>query len=792
MKKVLRNNTYYELEKAINNVLFGYDFAGKLFDRKIIKRIELYNLNYKKELIDNVEWIILDKDLKEKVFRIFKEETIKIFNYKSNISISELTKEMLEIDFYDYEKIKEELEKRKIIIPSISDGITPFKNKKVSIVHLRRPINKMFFYKKHIDEILDMIDSYIDIRDIEEYNKRYTFPLNIALIEKKFNIKAYSKIPFLSKGLYVKKTDIDYIKSQLLYSQEMENTNTQFERLQIMIKYSKYRTNKVETIAMFLDYCRDKSNSNKNNSNENSWIKIYELLCSETLLHKELKDMSNEEQYDFSKKIFYLVNDYSRVKKEVSYLLRYLKMNYNLKGLCEYKLIRDFEEVEPYSEESFLKVLLVIFNILLDKETVIVLIDNIKLSGCLLYIYMHYCIAWRRSDLINQLPKPNMNLIGRFIGNNDFNDWIKKKENTFSEEMGKLICEDIEDKVKLFNLKSSKTNSTLTCIIPQHMHQTLGLLFCICESNRKNYKHIHNKNDSLILSYLPNGTLIIDEINENFNIDLSIILDDNFSNLRAVKSFLNIINNKSEEFDLACGYYLSQILRGHNKSKDKLLAETTKIYLNKDVSQASITAFLNGTMGCIKYNLLSIIDEEFDLDTSMKKLEKSYCLDITPKKIEETFNLLYKKSKLVDNFFKEHLTTITKKENFLRELFYGKDYGKHNGTKCLIKVMKSSENKIKKIGITDNNDCVYNTSSCIGCSYLVTMKCFIYEFEEKFNEMLESLEKSKSELDKHMNIKRFLDLYLPLIIEIQNEFGEELTKQILDTERYNSILKELN
>ena len=278
---------------------------------------------------------------------------------------------------------------------------------------------------------------------------------------------------------------------------------------------------------------------------------------------------------------------------------------------------------------------------------------------------------------------------------------------------------------------------------------------------------------------------------KNFNIDLDEILEGGFKNIRMNKGFMTLVKEKAEELNLAYSYYYAQVARGH-KSTDESLSETTKIYLQKDISRASVMAFSTGTMGSIAYTLLQLVDNTFDSKLDSYKIEAIKSLNMTPYDIENNVKIISNKISKIKTEIEHYLKNIGNKKNLLKEILYTqKSYGIDEKCKCLIKITREGElgiNRIKSKNYKKEMNaikwCPYDRKTCIGCEYLIALRYFIYEFDKKFNDVLNDLEEATTEIDKDIAISSINELYIPLINDLAIVIGEEQISRIVDVNRY--------
>ncbi|SCJ87525.1 Uncharacterised protein [uncultured Clostridium sp.] len=796
----LNCSTSKELLDKINNlfIIGGYTQLNTSTLKKIFKENNLqlipptYIANFSSSNL------ISQKDVDiilSKVELLFKTKILCISNltYDDYINLSKA-------EFFDnyvaYSEIEDSL-KEFIAFPKHSSdyGFTYkfniFAKTNIRVIGLRSPVNNIFINKKDFDEVIETLKTYTSIYDIQKTLKLNTIDRRSFEAQ---NIDLFYNLPLTKEGIYVKTEDAKKFIDSYNYKKDLAAANTVFERYMLRINYSPNPKESLipQTLKFFNDFVLLKSNKIKSiGGRDTAYYDLYNILCD--TLKTDLTSITGELLQKELNKILLLASAKYRTKEAWVGFLDFLKLNCtHFKPTETIKLVSTSNKLQAYSRESFINLAMVLIDIIEDKNLIKKTYRNWNNSSALCYVFLHLCLAWRRNDLTTKLPSPNLNLISNLKDYNDFIEWLESG-NELSERVSLLICHDIETKVKRFNFTASKNNENLACVIPKFLSRHLALILCINEANKQLAHKKYNKTNRLDISFTKRGIENVNSIFvKEFNTDLVAILGEPFNNIKATKSFLTLITEKSEEFGLAYGYYFAQKLRAH-KSSPEVLSNTTKIYLDKDISKASVMAFAVGTMGSIKYNLLSLVDDEFNTTSLFNQANSIVALNLTPSQIESATKTLAIKSEDIKNNLLKILTTKERKDNFIRELLYGKNsYGKHNDTKCLFKIIKNMDNKVTEISVNENTQCPFRTESCIGCANLISTRYFMYFIEDKFNKVLDSLENSTSQIDKDIHIGRLQELYLPTILDMFDIFGKETIANLLNTKRYKELIQSLN
>ena len=755
----LNCSTSKELLDKINNlfIIGGYTQLKTATLKKIFKEnnIQLIPPTY----ISNFSSfnLISQKDVDiilSKVELLFKTKILCINNLTYDDYLN-LSKDEFFDNYVTYNEIEDSI-KELITFPKhpsdygFNYKFNIFANTNIRVIGLRSPVNNIFINKKDFDKAIETLKTYTSIYDIQKTLKLNT--IDSRSFEAQ-SIDLFYNLPLTKEGIYVKTDDAKKFIDSYNYKKNLAATNTIFERYMLRVNYSPNPKENLlpQTLKLFNDFVLLKSNKSKAiGGKDTAYFELYNILCD--TLKSDLTSITGELLEKELSKILLLASAKHRTKEAWVSFLDFLKLNCtHFKTAETLKIVYTSNKIEPYSSESFIKLAIALIDIIEDKNLIKKTYRNWNASSALCYVFLHLCLAWRRNDLSTKLPAPNFNLIPNFNEYNDFIEWLESG-NELSEKISLSICNDIETKVKRFNLTASKNSQSLACIIPKFLSKHLALILCINETNKQLAHKKYNRADRLDISFTKRGIETVNSIFINdFNTDLVGILGSSFNNIKATKSFLTLITEKSEEFGLAYGYYFAQKLRAH-KSSPEVLSNTTKIYLDKDISKASVMAFAVGTMGSIKYNLLSLVDDEFNNTPLFNQANSIVALNLTPSQIESATKTLATKSADIKNNLLKILTTKERKDNYIRELLYGKNsYGKHNDTKCLFKIIKNMDNKVTEISVNENTQCPFRTESCIGCANLISTRYFMYYIEDKFNKVLDNLENSTSKIDKEIH-----------------------------------------
>ena len=800
--EVINNNciTSNEIIIEINKIFLGYEYKKtnylpiNLVNLIKEENLKIYNSSFEGNL---TLYTLYPQKTAEYLLKKMSEFAFNNIIYLNNIDKNDylkLNKETLEKDYYTKEELLNIFSENNLRIKQLkrfNNYISLTNNTNIKTIGFKAPISNVFYSKKEVDSLIFELTQYISFNQIrEKYGENYI--KNRAF--ESLNIETKASLPLLSNSVYVKIEDFNIYVNDINFKEKYSQATTIFDKVNTRINYFKNKNEyKLKNLMnLYFKYLLQVSNNSNTKHRDKQLYDMYNFICDN--FTKDINFYTDIELKEYIKKLMLKISDKRRIFDEFISFIRFLNTENEFKGKLNFKKIIEINEEKPYSQEEFLNLILVLIDIVNDEDNIKKILFNFSKSSVLLYVFLHLCMAWRRGDLIENLPNPNLNLIKYGLSPEELLSWINEG-NRLDEKTSILICSDIEEKVNAFRLVTNKTQENLTCIIPKVLAKDLALLICINYAN----KILEKKNNKKLTSdyKLKIGWINKEKINQvflnDFNIDLDKILTDGFRNRKANKSYLTLIVEKSEEFGLMCGYYYAQKLRSHRDRFNKeVYSNTTKIYIDKDVNTTSVMAFALGSMGSIKYNLVNLITNnliELDRDDRVQLINS---INLAPSEIENIYKNLADKSNFIQKILYEKLNG-SNKNSFLQTMIYGNNvYAKHENTKCLFKILKSSEKNIESINVDENINCPYRTQSCIGCNYLIAMRFFTYEFEKKFNSLLEQLNNSNSSIDKEINIKRFTELYLPLILDMQEFFGKDTVRNMLNVDEYKNIVKKIN
>lgn len=663
--------------------------------------------------------------------------------------------------------------------------------KKFNYIELGNELNSYIYIgKEEINQMAEKLSNLMSSRDVMKIvNERLNLDIKYRtfsyVIENEGFVSDVEN-PFKSDWFWVNKSDIDDITSHFDAKNKFNNAETAYGKLQVYLSpMKKIKNDKIpETLKYFDSYCLEKSNKSKRRdviNNATTYKNIYMVITAKLI--KEIYDLNSQEVEELMR---YAESYSQQTARELRLVYNHIVIAKNMPKKVLPISRKKTKEVPAYKLEMYFHVLAKLMTKLCDETFINSLVGDRTLSSLVLYIYTHYISVWRRTDIILDLPKPNLKLIG-FDSGEVFIEWLKLG-NYFTEAMGKIICEDVQEKIYMYRTTANKNGGDLLLYVSEYMYSTYGLLLAICEANRQ-LKQTNGRADvdTLIAKgaiYTQRQREVLPRIFEDVE---DVFEGDVFSNKRANKAFQTYVAAKSEEWNIGVGYILASIFRGH-KINSNLIAEVTKVYITKDVNESSVRAFNMGVMSGVKYRLLEAIG--VDTGDEKKEIDKAVSdIKLTPFQIELTMKNLAEKSKTITEFLDEILTGKDV-ELTVKELLYGKNsYGKHVYTKCLYRAFINSKKGQSEYASNCIEHCVYaNSEGCIGCSFLVAERFFLYEVAKRLSSVVAALNDAKSEVDKRIHFYRIANLYMPLIKEAYTELGMNVVENIIDVDKMMLVM----
>jgi len=799
--KIKKCITRSRFSNIINNTFAGIEYVGLpkygVIDFLRENKLEFVDNYFIGNFYPNNEYLY-PKDTVDKVMEhlndYIKTKKVKLLNIKF--------KEYLALNKNDFENKYKVLEKGDFLslkepynnTKHYSTIYSIFKDTNIKVIWIHK--GETYISKKEFKEYMFFRNGYV-VAKLYFNNLGIKFYAKIAR-NKGIEIMKYKQHSYIKKvdiDRYIKKVDIDRYINVSEYKSEFNGSNSLYDRVRFKIEYYPNKNeNKYPKLKEYImDFTKHTNKSVNTMQYAHPIYRIYNILLDN--MTKDLESKNEAENNRLFSKVIRIVYQSQNRRKMLIQFINYLIYNryFKLNKIID---VKEKGNKEAYTKEQFITLLSKLLEIVDDENNLKKIYRNWNISSAVSYVFMHYCLAWRKMDLVSQLPMPNLNLISTDITDGEsFIRWLENG-NKITYEMAKDICKSLEEETERLRKKAHKNNVKLSCIISDALMNEVAILLCINEANRQihsyKYKRTRYKDRCFNEGYIRHKNIQM-LFKENFDIDVEKILDGIFDNIRMNKGFLTLVKEKAEELNLFA-YHYAEVLRGH-KPKAGALSETTKIYLDKDVARASVIAFATGTMGSVAYTLLQLVDKGFEDKSDIERIEAIQNLNMTPYTIEISLKVMSNKIAAIKNEIQKFFKQGGYKKSFLQELLYGENsYGIEEKTKCLIKIIKKEElgiTRIKSMNYSDekapNKWCPFNRRSCIGCEYMIALRYFIYEFEKKFNQVLDDLEDAISPLDKEIAIESINELYIPVLNDLGIILGSEEVYKVINTKRYKKL-----
>ena len=748
-------------------------------DEFISKETDLYPKETVNKVIENIK--LLCENGKVKLINM---------SYEDYFS---LTKEKFEEDYIEL-SYKKFLELRGVKKADFKTYEAAFKETDVKCIWISK--EGSYISKNEFEEFLDFTENYVNLRtylnDDESAEGLTLLNIKRFLVHNSIDFKKYNG------SCYIDKNDISKFLELRKQIDEFRNANTLYEKFMVKVKY--YKSDKKDKYGKFnstyFKFVEHTCKTNKKTDVVYDMFRVYKALVES--IEVDIQPRNRELNDRLFQKTLLICGKSVKAKKTLIKFNKYLinKCNYSLSEIMD---IRKVVRKEQYSAEAFINLLIKLIEIVADENNIKKLYRNWHLSTAVTYVFMHFTLAWRKMDLVEHLPTPDLRIIPGVYDGESFIQWLEKG-NKLSGKMASDICNSIETITKRINLKANKNNQRLSCVISSSLSKEVATLICICEANKQIHiskstnTNIAYKNLFILMCTAPK--MIQEIIKGEFNIDINEVLQDSFDNIKMNKSFLELVKKKAEELDLAYSYYYAQVARGH-KSNPGSISNTTKIYLEKDISKASLMAFATGTMGSVLHVILDLVDESYKAKTHLEQIESINALNITPYTIENNIMKITNKVSEIKTEIDEYLKGGGNKEEFFKKLLYGQtSYGINEKTKCLLKITRKNDFgivRIKSDNYSDSNNivvCPMGKKSCIGCDYMIALRYFIYEFSRRFEELVGETEQCETETDREICIDALNEIYIPVLNDLASIIGDEV-REVIDIERYLRLVQNI-
>lgn len=406
------------------------------------------------------------------------------------------------------------------------------------------------------------------------------------------------------------------------------------------------------------------------------------------------------------------------------------------------KEILNSRDIRPYTKETYYR-----FGFLILSDTHIWYESYLKKAikrkvdaSVWLYSILCYICGWRSIDIIEQLPRPTLNIEAK-----EFLDLIRNNE--FTKEMANDIVNEVKYKIKYLNLKPKKIDSNkvdkLVLEIPESIIYLVGMLLGICEA------HLQLSNDrnvkTLIARTCKNQTNLKKFFGEEY---IEIFGEEYFNSERAIKNYEMQTTKNGDDMKLGTGYIIASIARNHisrNGEKAKTTSEYLKYFIEMDDSEILIREmFERGVCSFVPYILAQAVYGKEKIHSMKIEDKRNFIEEKIPKSpyelelITKVFDNCVQKSKSdvedIINYYKEKGENPNEKiKLLLKNIIYGLSGSKTENIAC--------------IPVSMGIGCIYpkrKENDCFGCGKEIYFKSYLNELGNYIQKIKQRVYNSKT------------------------------------------------
>lgn len=372
--------------------------------------------------------------------------------------------------------------------------------------------------------------------------------------------------------------------------------------------------------------------------------------------------------------------------------------------------------------------------------------NNVIYAKCWLYLLLHLCLAWRRSDILSMPTLDNLLDIEKY-------DLKWFEENVFKMKDANYIINNTKLAVEQYH--TQKTNAYKHFNIPDSLKVPVAIAIMIVEQwRRKMITELLFGKDSF-----SSTQILANYLGEPMN---------QFSSIKANRTLLSFVDNLAEEVEASEYVKISTYMRSH-KTNYYNMSDTTSIYLHSmysdtELNEVTIQLYDRGMFGWLYDSLLKVAadekvpkKEQTDLIVQMKQ-------GISADRLEQLSELLYQQSITKERVINEIMKLSHDEiKNVIKKLADGSLTSKQDGVMCIRK-----------------NNCKYPVrTDCVNCEYSIptvyTLLSVCTELNNIFQKKIPSCQ-----YDKIRTLDKMLKLY-SVVKEAENTFGEEYVNSYIDS-----------
>lgn len=371
--------------------------------------------------------------------------------------------------------------------------------------------------------------------------------------------------------------------------------------------------------------------------------------------------------------------------------------------------------------------------------------NNVTYAKCWLYLLLHLCLAWRKSDILSIPALDNLLDIEKY-------DLKWFEENVFDMKDANYIINNTKLAVEQY--RTQKTNAYKHFNIPDSFKIPVAIAIIIVEQWRRRMK-----TESFFGKDSFSSTLILTNyLGELMN---------KFSSIKANRTLLSLVDNLAEEVKASEYVKISTYMRSH-KTNYYNMSDTTSIYLHSvysdtELNEVTIQLYDRGVFGWLYDSLLQATEDEKVSQKTQTNLIAQMKQGIPADRLEQLSELLYQQSLTKERVINEIMKLSHDEiKNVIKKLADGNLTSKQDGVLCI-----------------RENNCKYPVrTDCVNCEYSIptayTLLSVCTELNNIFQKKIPSCQ-----YDRIRTMDKMLKLY-SVVKEAENAFGEEYINSYID------------
>lgn len=372
--------------------------------------------------------------------------------------------------------------------------------------------------------------------------------------------------------------------------------------------------------------------------------------------------------------------------------------------------------------------------------------NNVTYAKCWLYLLLHLCLAWRKSDILSMLALDNLLDIEKY----DL-QWFE--ENVFEMKDANYVINNTKLAVEQY--RTQKTNAYKHFNIPDSFKLPVSIAIIIVEQWRRRMK-----TESLFgKDSFSNTQILTNYLGELMN---------KFSSIKANRTLLSLVDNLAEEVKASEYVKISTYMRSH-KTNYYNMSDTTSVYLQSmysdtELNEVTIQLYDRGMFGWLYDSLLKAAEDEKVPKEEQTDLIVQMRQGIPADRLEQLSEMLYQQSITKERVINEIMKLSHDEiKNIIKKLADGSLTSKQDGVLCI-----------------RENNCKYSVrTDCMNCEYSIptvyTLLSVCTELNNIFQKKIPSCQ-----YDRIRTIDKMLKLY-SVVKEAENTFGEEYVNSYIDS-----------